>query len=57
MYIDRIIKASPTEKIFICGNCGHKLGTKTIYQKENRPAYELFPNSVIKKIIKQSAIK
>lgn len=55
MYIDRISK----NKVPILGknfNCpeGHLLGIKIIYEKEDRPAFRLFVDSVIKKIIKLS---
>ena len=49
MYIDRIIE----KKVLISGknlNCpkGHLLGIKTIYKKENRPAFRMFVDSVVK---------
>ena len=31
---------------------GHLLGVKIIYEKENRPAFRLFVDSVKKKIVK-----
>ncbi len=53
MYIDRIINP----KVFILGKnlfCSekHLLGVKIIYEKEHRPAFRLFVDSVSKKIIK-----
>ena len=53
MYIDRI----SAKKVPISGknfNCptGHLLGVKIIYEKEKRPAFRLFVDAVIKKIIK-----
>jgi hypothetical protein len=53
MYIDRISK----NKVPISGkyfNCpdGHLLGLRIIYDRENRPAFRLFVDAVIKKIIK-----
>lgn len=53
MYIDRITnsKVSTVKKEFLCSN-GHLLGIRIIYKKENRPAYRLFVDSIIKKIVK-----
>lgn len=54
MYIDRIIdpKISLSKKDLSCIN-NHLLGIKFIYEKENRPAYRLFVDSVKKKIVKK----
>lgn len=35
----------------ICIKC-HLIGIKMIYEKENRPAFRLFVDSVTKKIVK-----
>lgn len=53
MYMDRIIEpnVSLARKDFTCEN-GHLVGVKIIYEKERRPAFRLFVDSVIKKIIK-----
>lgn len=53
MYHDRIFdaKVSISSKSLECQN-GHLLGTKIIYEKENRPAFRLFVDAVRKKIIK-----
>lgn len=53
MYKDRIIdpKVSLLKKDLSCPN-NHLLGVKIIYDKENRPAFRLFVESVIKKIVK-----
>ena len=53
MYIDRINdpKISITKKDLSCPK-GHLLGVKTIYEKENRPAFRLFVDAVTKKIVK-----
>jgi hypothetical protein len=54
MYLDRISNPKvpvATPKNFTCPK-GHILGIKIIYEKENRPAFRLFVDSVIKKIIK-----
>lgn len=53
MYLDRIID----KHVPISGknlNCpeAHLLGIKMIYEKESRPAFRLFVDSVTKKIIK-----
>jgi len=53
MYIDRISdpKVSISKKDLSCSK-GHLLGVKTIYEKEKRPAFRLFVDSVVKKIIR-----
>ena len=53
MYIDRITEpmVSISKKNFSCPK-GHLLGVKIIYEKEKRPAFRLFVDSVVKKIIK-----
>lgn len=53
MYIDRIIepKVSIARKDLSCAK-GHLLGVKTIYHKENRPAFRLFVDSVLKRMVK-----
>ena len=53
MYIDRIIdpKVPISKKDLSCPK-GHLMGVKIIYQKEKRPAFRLFVDSVIKKIVK-----
>lgn len=53
MYLDRIIKAyKQAGATFKCWNCGHVVGVRYQYEKENRPAYRMFAGSVIKKIKK-----
>ncbi|MFA6295393.1 MAG: hypothetical protein WC666_03140 [Candidatus Paceibacterota bacterium] len=53
MYIDRMneTKVSISRKDLSCGN-GHLLGVRIVYDKEKRPAYRLFVDSVTKKIVK-----
>lgn len=53
MYVDRIIDpvVSISRKDLSCSK-GHLLGVKIIYKKEDRPAFRLFVDSVVKKIIK-----
>lgn len=53
MYIDRIsdAKVSIGRKDLTCAK-GHLVGVKMLYEKENRPAFRLFVDSVTKKIIK-----
>lgn len=53
MYIDRIYnpKVSLVGKQLLCSN-NNLLGMKIIYEKENRPAFRLFVESIVKKIIK-----
>lgn len=54
MYIDRIsqAKVSVSKKDLSCSK-GHLLGVKIIYEKEKRPAFRLFIDSVVKKITKK----
>lgn len=49
MYLDRIInpKVSIKNKQLLCPK-DHVLGIKIIYKKENRPAYRLFVDAIIK---------
>lgn len=51
MYIDRIIEPSVSisSKDLSCPN-KHLLGLKVVYEKEKRPAYRLFVDSVTKKL-------
>lgn len=53
MYLDRINnpKVSISRKDLTCPK-GHLIGVKIIYDKEKRPAFRLFVDSVVKKIIK-----
>jgi hypothetical protein len=55
MYHDRIIDTNViiSRKDLSCSN-NHLLGVKIIYKKENRPAFRLFVESVVKKIIKSN---
>ncbi|MDB4983865.1 MAG: hypothetical protein JWM20_44 [Patescibacteria group bacterium] len=53
MYLDRISEpnVSISQKDLSCSK-GHLIGIKTIYEKEDRPAFRLFVDSVSKKIVK-----
>ena len=53
MYCDRVIepRVPITRKDLSCSK-GHLLGVKIIYEKEKRPAFRLFVDSVRKKIVK-----
>ena len=53
IYIDRIFETKvPTKhRHFTCPK-GHLLGVKIIYEKERRPAFRLFVDSVTKKILR-----
>ncbi|MDP3900578.1 MAG: hypothetical protein Q8Q23_05895 [bacterium] len=59
VYIDRIISPamSDTAKQLICKSCKKVIGTFYIYDKEKRPAYRLYQDAVIKKIVKERTIK
>lgn len=53
MYLDRINEpAVPLSRKDLTCLQGHLLGIKTIYEKENRTAFRLFVDSVVKKIVK-----
>ena len=52
MYIDRMDPLTSMSTELLCTNCGQALGSRIIYEKENRPAYRLFVGSITKKIIK-----
>lgn len=53
MYVDRISEptVSISKKDLSCPN-SHLLGVAIIYAKENRPAFRLLPDSVVKKALK-----
>jgi hypothetical protein len=53
MYLDRMINpiVSISRKDLSCSK-GHLLGVKIIYEKEQRPAFRLFVDSVTKKIVR-----
>lgn len=51
MYFDRIFDINPKKQL-ICANCKEWLGTQYSYKKENRKAYKLFQDAVIKKVVK-----
>jgi len=55
MYVDRIVEpiVSISRKDLSCPE-GHLLGVKVMYEKEKRPAFRLFVDSVTKKISKIS---
>ncbi|MEK6890171.1 MAG: hypothetical protein AABX35_03210 [Nanoarchaeota archaeon] len=60
VYLDRIflpkiltnLQNKPLNKIrrLICSNCKEELGTPYIYKKENRKAYKIYQDSLIKKV-------
>ncbi len=53
MYIDRMMKShvSLQNKELRCPLCKELLGTRMIYQKEQRLAYRLFAGSIKKQIM------
>ena len=53
LYIDRILDSKTTAAKLTCPKCKGTLGIKTIYKKENRPAYRLFVGATSKKVVKQ----
>jgi len=46
LYIDRM-DPKPKAKFLNC-RCGAMIGTRYIYKKENRPAYKLYVDAVVK---------
>lgn len=56
MYLDRMIepKVSLTTKELRCPSCKELLGSRMIYEKEQRLAYRLFVGSIAKKIVSAS---
>jgi ribosomal protein S27E len=53
LYVDRIYKDVSGSNLK-CQNCGKLLGSLTIYEKENRPAYAIILGTIKKKIVKLS---
>lgn len=56
MYLDRMTGSVPQGQNLTCGSCGRVLGVKTVYEKEQWPAYRLFVGAVVKKVVKSSDI-
>ena len=56
VYIDRIISSSIFGKIkqLICKSCKKVIGTFYVYPKEKRPAYRLYQDAVIKRILSKN---
>jgi len=53
LYVDRIVGPKGlAAKNLTCKKCQTVLGVRTIYKKENRPAYRLFAGAVGKNIVK-----
>ena len=53
LYLNRIQGDSSSSSKLSCPKCKEMLGVRTIYKKENRPAYRLFTGAISKKIVKQ----
>lgn len=57
LYQDRILGLDVEDvKQIICKNCKSIIGTRTIYEKENRLAYSVPLGSISRKIIKASLL-
>ncbi len=57
LYFDRIVALKDfAGKNLTCKKCKTALGVRTVYQKENRPAYRLFAGAIEKKIVKGSKL-
>lgn len=52
MYVDRISNTEINGKKIICPSCKNIIGSLGIYEKEQRPAYNIKLGSISKKIIK-----
>jgi hypothetical protein len=52
LYIDRILAPDVprNKKEFTCKSCKKIIGTRYIYQKENRPAIRLYQGAIVKKV-------
>ena len=50
LYLDRIFPKYPTTKELTCPTCGEILGSLYVYEKENRKAYRLYQDAVVKKV-------
>ena len=57
MYVDRVRnpKIGFDKKELVCRN-GHVLGIRIVYEKENRTAYRLFVDAIIKKVVGSSIL-
>lgn len=56
MYIDRFIDVAPEGVELICHECKRVLGTKIIYDKENRAAYRLYVDAVVKRVVAKNLL-
>lgn len=56
MYVDRMIDLNTDSKLLVCNNCERELGVRIIWAKEDRPAYRLFVESVLKARISKDSI-
>lgn len=55
LYLDRFAPGVDTHnKHLVCAGCKTVLGVKTVYEKEQRPAYRLFAGAIGKKIVKRN---
>lgn len=52
LYLDRIVAHYELKDELRCTHCNTLIGTKMIYQKENRLAYRLIPGAIRKVTIK-----
>ena len=56
LYLDRIFDKETKEKELKCPNCNRLLGTKYVWEKENRLAYKMFVGSISKKIVRTTQL-
>lgn len=56
MYTDRFIDIKPAGESLLCEDCGRVLGTRIVYEKENREAYRLYVDAVTKRIVGRAVV-
>lgn len=56
MYFDRMIDLQSNDDFLLCKKCKRTLAMKINYEKENRPAYRLFVESVSKSIVNKNSL-
>src|SRR5690349_8812410 len=52
IYVDRIRGKRYNEQSIICSSCGNLIASLGVYEKENRPAYNVVLGTISKKIKK-----
>lgn len=52
LYLDRFIPATKTTSVLKCSKCKEPLGTLYVYEKENRKAYRLYQDAIVKRRVR-----